>query len=127
MEQLIGKGEKILVVDDVKEQRTIASNILSRLNYTVDVVPTGELAVEYLREKIVDLVILDMIMPPGMDGLDTYKEIIKINADQKVIITSGYSETDRVREALRLGVGDYFKKPYTVETIGVSIKNALGK
>ena len=72
-----------------------------------------------------DVLVLDMIMPPGMDGLDTYKEIIKIKPGQKAVIASGYSETDRVREAQRLGAGDYVTKPYSLEKIGLSVKNAL--
>ena len=125
VEQYIGKGETILIVDDVEEQRMIASNMLSRLNYKVDTVPSGEQAIEYLREKTVDLVILDMIMPPGMDGLDTYKAIKKISPDLKVIIASGFSETDRVKKAMRLGVREYIKKPYTMETIAMAIKKEL--
>ncbi|MBN1850849.1 MAG: response regulator [Deltaproteobacteria bacterium] len=122
LEEYTGNGETILIVDDVEQQRTIASNMLFRLNYTVDTVPSGEQAIEYLREKTVDLVILDMIMPPGMDGLDTYLAIKKIHPDLKVIIASGFSETDRVKKAMRLGVREYIKKPYSMETIGMAVK-----
>jgi len=125
LEEYLGKGETILIVDDVQEQRTIASGILSRLNYTVDAVSSGELAIEYLREKTADLVILDMIMPPGMDGLDTYITIKKMDRDIKAIVASGYSETDRVKNALKQGVHEYVKKPYSMETIGMAVKKVL--
>jgi len=125
VEQYMGSGETILVVDDIKEQRTIASSLLSRLNYTVDTASSGELAIEYLRERTADLIILDMIMPPGMDGLNTYEEIIKIYPEIKAIIASGYSETDRVKKALKLGVQGYVKKPYSMETIGMTVKKVL--
>ena len=56
-----------------------------------------------------------MIMEPGMDGLDTYRKILELRPGQKAIIASGYSETERVKEAQRLGAGTYLKKTYTVE------------
>jgi DNA-binding NtrC family response regulator len=123
----MGKGESILVVDDVRGQREIVFNLLTTLGYEVDTVSSGEEAVEYLKEHNVDLIILDMIMPPGIDGLDTYKEILELHLDQKAIIASGFSETDRVREAQRLGAGQYIKKPYTLEKIGIAVKDALRK
>jgi K+-sensing histidine kinase KdpD len=67
----MGKGESILVVDDVADQREIASGILKKLGYSVQAVSSGEEAVGYLREHKADLLILDMIMKPGMDGLET--------------------------------------------------------
>ena len=66
-------------------------------------------------------------MEPGIDGLTTYKKILRLHPAQKAIITSGFSETDRVKEALRLGVGRYIKKPYTLEKIGIAVKEELEK
>jgi CheY-like chemotaxis protein len=121
-----GHGERILVVDDVSQQRDIASALLTRLGYTVGVVSSGEDAVKYLRNQAVDLLVLDMIMDPGWDGLDTYRKILRVRPEQKAVITSGFSETERVREAQRLGAGPYVKKPYTLEGIGQAVKIALG-
>ena len=122
-----GKGESVLVVDDVKEQRDLASEMLSRLSYSVSSFSSGEEAVEYLKTNSVDILILDMIMDPGMDGLDTYKEIIKLYPGQKAIIVSGYSETDRVREAQSLGAGTYVKKPYVMERLGLAVRKELDR
>jgi len=122
-----GNGESILVVDDVKEQREIASKILSQLGYSVKTAESGEEAVELLKKDTVDLVVLDMIMPPGIDGLETYERIIGLHPKQKAIIASGYSETDQVKRAQRLGAGKYVKKPYTVQKIGMAIKAELEK
>jgi DNA-binding NarL/FixJ family response regulator len=66
-----------------------------------------------------------MIMEPGMDGLETYREILKIRPAQKAIIASGYSESVRVKEALQLGAGTYVKKPYLLEKIGRAIRGEL--
>jgi DNA-binding NarL/FixJ family response regulator len=64
-------------------------------------------------------------MGSGIDGLDTYKKILEECPDQKAIIASGYSETERVREAQRLGAGPYIKKPYTLEKIGTAVRGVL--
>ena len=122
-----GNRERILVVDDVQDQRDISSMLLTSLNYSVETASSGEAAVEFLESNRVDLVILDMIMDPGIDGLDTYKKILEIHPGQRAIITSGFSETDRVREALSLGVGHYIKKPYTLEKLGLAVRAELDR
>jgi DNA-binding NarL/FixJ family response regulator len=68
-----------------------------------------------------------MIMDPGIDGLETYRRIIEVKPKQKAIIVSGFSETDRVKQALQLGAGAYIRKPYLMEKIGVAIKNELDR
>ncbi|MFH1992156.1 MAG: PAS domain S-box protein, partial [Pseudomonadota bacterium] len=98
IESYMGKGESILVVDDVKEQREIVFSLLTTLGYGVDIVSSGEEAVEYLKKHSADLIVLDMIMDPGLDGFDTYKQILELHPGQKAIIASGFSETDRVKE-----------------------------
>jgi len=122
-----GHGESVLVVDDIKGQREIASLMLTKLQYQVASVSSGEDAVRYLKEKPVDLLVLDMIMDPGIDGLETYKEILAIRTGTKAIIASGFSETEKVREAQQLGAGAYVKKPYTIEKLGVAIRRELEK
>ena len=120
-----GHGERILVADDVKEQRDIAKMIFSELGYSVATVENGEKAVEYVEKNDVDLVVLDMIMDPGIDGLETYERILRRQPGQKAIITSGFSEAGRIRKARQLGVRHYIKKPYTLEEIAMSVKAEL--
>jgi len=122
-----GNGETILIVDDVEEQRKIASLMLEKLGYTVKSVCGGEEAIEFMKTNSADLIVLDMIMDPGIDGLETYKQILKLKPDQKAIIASGFSETWRVKEAQRLGAGAYVKKPYTLEKIGQAVTAELGR
>ncbi len=81
----------------------------------------------YRRSHRADLVVLDMIMEPGMDGLETYRRILEIHPGQKSIIASGYSESVRVKEAQRLGAGTYVKKPYLLEKIGRAVKVELSR
>ncbi len=121
-----GNGEAILVVDDVKEQRQIASEMLLKLGYQVHTVSSGEEAVDYLQAHYADVIVLDMIMDPGMDGLDTFQQVRRLRPSQKTIIASGFSETERVKEAVRLGAGPYIKKPYTWTRLGQAVKSVLG-
>ncbi len=127
VDEYVGRGEALLVVDDVSEQRDLAKMILTKLNYVAEAVPSGEAAVEYLSSRSADLVILDMIMDPGIDGLETYSRILRKHPAQRAIIVSGFSETDRVREAQRLGATGYVKKPYTLETLGLAVREALDR
>jgi two-component system, cell cycle sensor histidine kinase and response regulator CckA len=122
-----GNGETVLVVDDVSSQREISCSILDKLNYNSEAVASGEEAVEYLKGHRVDLVLLDMIMDPGINGYETYKRIIKIHPGQKAIIISGFSETDDVKKTQSLGAGQYVKKPVTLEKLGLAIKKELQK
>jgi len=127
LEEYTGNGESILVVDDVEGQRKIASDLLKKLNYSVTSVASGEQAVDYMKKNSADLIILDMIMDPGIDGCETYKQILELHPEQKAIITSGFSESDRVKEAQSLGAGEYIKKPYLFEKIGIAVKKELEK
>ena len=127
IEDYMGKEKSILIVDDIKEQREIASSMLEQLSYDVASVSSGEDAVEYLKSKSADLIILDMIMDPGIDGLETYRRILEFQPGQRAIIASGFSETERVKEAQKLGAGEYIKKPYTMEQIGLAVKKELEK
>lgn len=122
-----GKGQTILIVDDIESQREISCRIMEILGYESHAVASGEEAVEHLRQNSVDLVLLDMIMETGINGYETYKRIIKIYPGQKAIILSGFSETDDVKKTQSLGAGKYVKKPVTLEKIGMAIKEELEK
>ncbi|HUH65060.1 MAG TPA: PAS domain S-box protein [Syntrophales bacterium] len=123
----MGRGEHILVVDDVEGQRFLASAMLESLGYKVDSVASGEEAVKFIKNQPVDLLILDMIMDPGIDGLETYGRVRRIRKDQKAIIVSGFAMTERVRRAQALGAGAYVKKPYILEKIGVAVRRELDR
>jgi len=127
LDQLKGNGESILVVDDVAEQREVITLMLQKLAYSVDIVSSGEEAIEYITHHPVDLLVLDMIMDPGINGLETYKRILKMYPHQKAIVISGYSETKEIKEVRQLGAGAYIKKPYGIETIGKAVKKELQK
>ena len=118
LDNSLGKGRSVLVVDDLEDQRTIACAMLTKLGYTARAVSSGEEAVEYLKTHHADIVLLDMVMDPGINGRETYKRIIAISPGQKAVIASGYSQNDDVRAAQGIGAGRYIKKPYTLEKLG---------
>jgi two-component system cell cycle sensor histidine kinase/response regulator CckA len=98
---------------------------LGMLGYDVRSVAGGAQAVQYLRDHPVDLLVLDMIMDPGIDGLETYRQILEIKPGQKAIITSGYSETNNVKATMALGAGAYIRKPYLLEAVGKAVRAEL--
>ena len=122
-----GNGETLLVVDDTKEQRQIATKIIEQLGYVAKSAESGEKAIEMLKHEKADLLILDMIMDPGIDGLETYCQVKKLRPHQKAIITSGYAETERVKVGQHMGLGGYLKKPYTVHNLACAIKTELNR
>jgi signal transduction histidine kinase/ActR/RegA family two-component response regulator len=125
MAAFVGHGEKILVVDDEETQREVACSLLNKLGYMATAADSGEKAVDYLKHNPVDLIILDMIMEPGMNGRETYEKILKLHPHQKAIIASGYTLTEEVRRTQELGAGKYIKKPYTLEQLGLAVRNEL--
>jgi CheY-like chemotaxis protein len=122
-----GRGQRILVVDDEANQRDISCRMLEVLGYRPQAVSSGEDAVAYLQNLPVDLVLLDMIMDPGMNGRETYEQIVKMHPGQKAVIVSGFAETEDVLEAQRLGAGRFLKKPVTLERLGLAVKQELEK
>jgi signal transduction histidine kinase/ActR/RegA family two-component response regulator len=125
LEEYFGHGESILVVDDVGMQRDLCAAMLRKLGYSVTCVASGEAAIEHVRRNPVDLLVLDMIMEPGIDGLETYRRIARTRPGQKAVIASGFSESQQVKEAQALGAGAYIRKPFTLEKLAAIVKDEL--
>ncbi len=124
-ELIMGDNQHILVIDDETSLCDIACRMLTNLGYKADSVTSGEAAVHYLQSKSADLIILDMLMDPGINGLQTYKKILDLFPEQKAIIASGFSESDDVKATLKLGAGDFIKKPYSMEQLGQAVAKEL--
>jgi DNA-binding NtrC family response regulator len=122
---LYGNGERLLIVDDEERQRIICSQLLTSFGYKVSSAASGEEALEYLKTHTVDLLVLDMILGQGLTGLQTYSEVIKRFPGLKAIIVSGFAADGEVRETQRLGAGRFVKKPYTLQQLGLAIKETL--
>ncbi len=122
-----GRNESILVVDDSPDQLEMAATVLGNLGFAVTTADSGERAVERIRQQPADLLLLNMIMAPGIDGLETYRRILSIRPRQRAVIVSGLAETEHVREARRLGAGTFVRKPYTVEKLVRAIRCELDR
>jgi len=120
-------GERILVVDDVAEQLEIVASMLDILGYQVETASSGERALAFLESDAVDLVVLDMLMPPGIDGLETYRRILHRRPGQKALLVSGYVPQDKIQEAQRLGAGPYLRKPYTFNALAAAVRQELDR
>lgn len=117
--------ERILVIDDDPVQLNVAKSLLGMLGYSVAVAGNGQSGLEYLRNHSVDLVLVDMIMPSGLDGLDTVRSIVEVLPQQKIVVVSGYAESERLDKTLKLSGGTFISKPFSLQTISVAIHKAL--
>lgn len=124
---VIKGSEKILVVDDAVEQRELARDLLSSLGYRVQTAIHGHDALDKCKGESYDLILMDMIMEKGFDGLDAYRNILQKNPRQKALVVTGYSATDRVQEMIRLGAGSAIRKPYSRQIIGQAIREELDR
>lgn len=120
-----GGNEYILVVDDEPHVRDIACTMLKKLGYQVDSVNSGEQAIAFVKQQAVDLLIIDMLMEPGIDGKETYREISNLYPGQKALITSGFSLSKDVKKTLKRGAGKFIYKPYTLEELGEAVREVL--
>ncbi|MCP4705829.1 MAG: PAS domain S-box protein [candidate division Zixibacteria bacterium] len=126
-EKILAGTEKILVIDDDSVQREVTTRVLMKQGYKLSSVESGEKAVEFIRENPQDLIVLDMVMPGGIDGAETYRQIIEIYPNQKAIIVSGFSESERVLEAQKMGAGAFIKKPVTKNIIATAVRTELDR
>jgi PAS domain S-box-containing protein len=125
VEEMRGDGEEILVVDDEPQQLDITSRILQTLNYRVHCAGSGKEAIDYMKKGRADLILLDMIMAPGLNGLQTFERILQFHSGQKTLIVSGFAESSNVQTAQTLGARGFIKKPFSIEQLGQAVKNEL--
>jgi DNA-binding NtrC family response regulator len=117
-------SERILVVDDELFVRELLLEFLSIQGYEVLLADSGEKAVEIVQTQTADVVLLDLKMA-GMDGIETLKQIKKIDPGALAIIMTGYPTIESSIEALRYGACDYVIKPFKLNDLKSSIENAL--
>jgi signal transduction histidine kinase/ActR/RegA family two-component response regulator len=124
IEQYTGTGT-VLVVDEIKEQREIAHLMLTRLGYTVIAAGSGEEAVDMARDQKPDLMLVEMIMESGIDGMETFKQIAEILPKVKAVLTGRYTEIEILTQAEEMGITRFLKKPYTMQTLGMTVKEEM--
>lgn len=122
---LKGSGQRVLVVDDEPVQRSIARKLLDRLGYSAFTCDSGEAALDFLKETPVDLVMLDIIMEPGMNGVEACEAILEAFPGQKMLFVTGYSDALTLARAAKISGGGCLFKPYTLEKMGTMVKERL--
>jgi two-component system nitrogen regulation response regulator NtrX len=115
----------VLVVDDEEGIVETLSGILEDEDYEVITASSGEQALSLVKEYSPEIILLDVWMPKGMDGLETLKNIKEINQDPAVIMISGHSTIDTAVQATKLGAHDFLEKPLSLEKVLIIIRRAL--
>jgi DNA-binding response OmpR family regulator len=114
----------ILVVDDEPVARQSLTDILRLEGFSVNSVPNGQAAVEYVRTNPVELLVVDLRMP-GMDGLEVIQVVNQIAPETEVILLTAFGTTETAIQALRLRIHDYLLKPASPTQVVSSIKRGL--
>ncbi len=121
----VDENANVLVVDDEGAIRYSVSKTLQRVGYTVNEASSGEEALEMLGAHPYDVVLTDIRMPPGLDGVELVRRIKEMNADTIVILMTGYPSLSTAVEALRLGAHDYLIKPSSSQDIRQSVAKGV--
>jgi len=124
---LIPGDESILIVDDDSLQRRVLTEFLQTLGYRVGTCESGEQALAHTKNQPYDLVILDMVMPPGIDGAETYRLLRARYPAQRAILLSGFAESERVAAAQALGAGAFVRKPVSLEQLSSAVRAELDR
>ncbi len=127
IEILMGSGT-ILLVDDEEHIRSLGKANLEALGYDMFLAENGSKALDIYNEKkdLIDLVILDIIMPE-MGGEETFYKLKEINPDVKVMLASGYSKEGTVTDLLNKGADCFIQKPYELHELSKILNDMLGK
>jgi len=108
---------RIMVVDDEVDFLETIVNRLQKRQLNATGVTSGEEAVALLKEELFDVIILDIKMPGGMDGIETLREIKKIQPLIEVILLTGHASVETSIEGMKLGAFDYCLKPIKFEEL----------
>ena len=124
--RMTGGKETILVVDDEETIRTLVRDILEEIGYHVLGAGNGQEAIEIYQHHSspIDLVILDMTMP-GMGGRETFEKLKERDPGVRAILSTGYSQDERAREVLALGVKGFVQKPYRINELAAAVRKVL--
>ncbi len=114
----------IIIADDEELLCETVADFLCRNGYAVSIVHDGSEVIPIIEREKVDLVLLDLVMP-GMNGLETLAMIKKQSPQTRVLMLSGYDQTDNVEQAKELGSDGFITKPFGIETLMRRIRSVL--
>ena len=115
--------QKLLFVDDDETFSKVMKKELSRMGYSVVCVGSGEAAIEALKKRNFDVIILDIKMP-GIGGLNTLKSIKKMDPEVEVIMLTGRATIESAVESMKMGAYDYITKPCRLNELDILLKKA---
>jgi DNA-binding NtrC family response regulator len=118
---------RVLVVDDEVDFLETLVNRLKKRKFEAEGVTSGEAALELLKGKPFDVVVLDMKMPGGLDGIETFRELRKIQPHAEVILLTGHASVETGIEGMKLGAFDYLLKPVKFEELLAKLAAAIEK
>lgn len=117
---------RVLVVDDEQDIRDACERILTRAGLQVEKAPRGDIALDFLKRKNVDIVLLDLKMP-GIDGLEVLERIRELNAMIQVVVITGYATVETAIKAMKQGAYDFISKPFEPDQLRIVVNRALEK
>ncbi|MCP4213985.1 MAG: PAS domain S-box protein [bacterium] len=124
------KDARILIMDDCREVRETAGDILQHEGFRVDFALDGAEAIDMFQKSLTsgdtfDLIIMDLTIPGGMGGKDAVREVKKISPNVRVIVSSGYSNDPVMAFHLRYGFSGIVSKPYIDDELVQTVKRVL--
>lgn len=117
----------ILVVDDEPGVRSSVKGVLEDEGFRAFTASSGEECLEQLTKLKPDVVLLDVLMPSGIDGIETLRRIKEMGSDVAVIMISGHGNIDMAVEAMELGALDFIEKPLSIDRMLIRLSQALEK
>lgn len=120
----MGAGTKVLVIDDQPGIRRLLAEVLQEEGYDVAIAANGQEALQKVKDITPRLILMDMKMP-GMDGLETFRELKKIGKAERVVMMTAYGELELVKEAMSMGAHKYITKPFDINVIKDIVKETL--
>jgi two-component system, NtrC family, sensor kinase len=115
---------KILIIDDHRSALETLSDVLQEEGYHIVCAETGVAGLDCFKKESFQVVLLDLKLP-DRNGLDVLKEIIESNPEQRVVVITGYATVETAIVALNLGAHAYTTKPFNMETVKATIKQAI--
>lgn len=117
---------KVLIVDDETEFATVIAERLQARGFAVDTAESGPNGIARIKETAYDAIILDLAMP-GMDGIETLQEMLKIDNTLQIILLTGHATLQKGIEAVKLGAGDFLEKPADIDALVGKLNEAQQK
>jgi DNA-binding NtrC family response regulator len=118
---------RVLVVDDEQDFLETLVNRLNKRDIDATGVLSGEKALEEVKKRLFDAIVLDIKMPGGMDGIEALREIKKIQPLAEVILLTGHASVETSIEGMKLGAFDYLLKPIKLEDLMIKLAEAFEK